>query len=866
MTPLLALLLALPAAQAPALSAPKFLQGDAALGASAGQEAAPALAHGAGVTLAVWSDRRALLGGYAGGPVFGSSTGQSDDDVLAQRFDAQGAPLDAVPFVISGAPDRQIEPLVAFNGQNFLVAWRDGAAVRAQRVSPAGALLDPAPILVDAMADTFSLAANGATWLIVTESYSAGSGGLIGQRVAANGALLDGNGVVLLPETFYLHFGSRLASASGEWMMVTTDLNGPVAQRLDAALTPIGPAFAAPSRSLASSGTHYLFAWQDFAQRLLVSRMQSDGALLDPQGIVVSNSWWWNNGATAVAWGNGQWWLAFPDINTGLSLARITAGGTVLDAGGFTHVAAALKPEQAVLAGLPGGVQTAWLEDQPTSVGGLQSFGQVVAGPGSAGIKSPISTSAPAQVRPDFAEHADGIAMAYWSLEGATAHLKVALLDRFGNAPATEPVEVFAGPSGNASAPAIAWNGSLFLVVWSDRYTGISGRRMNADGTFVDPAPFAILLGEEADVAALGSQFLVVGAYAGSFYSNRSIYGARVDGPSGAVLDPSGIFVGGPFATSPVVDALGNRWIVAWQNHWSSGSTIADLAVQFVSAAGAAAGGFGVENLGYAPDIACSNDTALLTWRSGSIATPVADVKGQRIRADGALLGGTFAISAGSWKEIEPAVCWSGAEWLVAWEDARHATGIHDGGTEVYAARVSAAGAVLDPSGFALAPQPGLSSQPALAGSQGVAVAGYSWMRRESPFATWRVAARVIGPWGDLGSALAGAGGAPVLDGAGALTAGSTLELAVSGGRALASGMLFGGRARADQPFRGGTMVPRRDRAFPYTTDAAGRALVSLPLTAALPPGSSLYFQAWLLDPTAPQGAAASNAVRGQAP
>jgi len=865
MLPLLSLLLLAPA-QAPSLSAPKFLQGDGAVQASAGQEAAPALAHGAGVTLAVWSDRRSVLGGFAGGPVFGSSTGQSEDDVLAQRFDAQGAPIDALPFVISAAPGRQIEPLVAFNGQNFLVAWRDGGAVRALRVSPAGALLDAAPLGVDAAADTFSLAANGATWLIVTESYAAGSGGLIGFRVAANGALLDGGGVVLRPETFYLHFGARLAAASGEWLMVTTDLNGPVAQRLDAALAPIGGAFAAPSRSLASSGTHYLFAWQDFAQRLLVSRMQSDGILLDPQGIVVSNSWWWNHGATAVAWGNGQWWIAFPDVTTGASMARVTAGGTVLDPGGFPLVAAALKPDQTALTGVPGGVHAAWLEDQAASVGGLQSYGQVVAGPGSFGAKSAISASAPAQVRPDFAEHADGIAMAYWSLEGATAHLKVALLDRFGNAPAAEPVEALAGPSGNVSAPAIAWNGSLFLIVWSDRYTGIAGRRMDAAGNFVDAAPFAILAGEEADVAALGSQFLVVGAYAGLQYSNRSIFGARVDGASGAVLDPAGIFVGGPFATSPSVDALGSRWIVAWQNHWSSGSTIADLAVQFVSASGVAAGGFGIENQGYAPDVACSHDTALVTWRSGSIATPVADVKGQRIRADGALLGGPFTISGGGWKEFEPAACWTGAEWMVAWEDARHAAGIDDGATEVYAARVSAAGAVLDPGGFALAPQPGLASQPALAGSQGVAVAAYSWMRRESPFATWRVAARVAGPWGDLGSALAGAGGAPVLDAAGALTAGSTLEFAVSGGRPLASGMLFGGRARADQPFRGGTMVPRRDRNFPYATDAEGRAFLQVPLAAALPPGTTIYLQAWLLDPTGPQGAAATNALRGVAP
>jgi hypothetical protein len=867
MLTLLTLLLATSNAQAPALSAPKYLSGDGTLGASAGQEAAPVLAHGAGVTLAVWSDRRALLGGYAGGPIFGSSTGQSDDDLLAQRFDAQGAPLDALPFVISAAADRQIEPQVAFNGQNFLVAWRDGSAVRALRVNPSGALLDPSPILVDAAADTFSLAANGATWLIVTENYQGGAGGLIGYRIGANGALLDAGGVTLVPETFYLYFGSRLAAANGEWLLVYSDsLAGILGQRLSSTLATIAAPFSAPSRSLASNGTQFIFAWQDFAQRLLVSRVQGDGTNLDPQGIVVSNSWWWNNGATTLSWGNGQWWLAFPDINTGISLARVTAGGVVLDPGGFSLAAAALKPEQAALAGLPGGVQASWLEDQSSSIGATQSFAQALSGPGSLGAKMALSTSAPAQARPDIAEHAEGIAMAYWSLEADTAHVKVALLDRFGNALTPEPVEVFSGPSANVSAPAIAWNGSLFLVVWSDRFTGIAGRRMLSDGSFVDPAPFAVLAGEEADVAAVGANFLVVGAYAGSFYSNRSIYGARVDGATGTVLDPGGIFVGGPFATSPVVDALGGRWIVAWQNHWSHNSTIADLAVNFVSAAGVPAGGFGIENQGYAPDIACSSTEALITYRLGSIATPAADVKGQRVRADGALLGAPFIISGGVWKEFEPAVCWTGAEWVVAWEDLRHAAGIQDGRTEVYAARVSAAGGLLDPSGFALAPQPGLSSQPALAGSSGVAVAAYAWMRREAPFATWRVATRVVGPWADLGFALAGASGVPMLDAAGALTLGSTVEMALSHARPLANGMLFASSVRVDQPFHGGTLVPRRDRALPFSTDGDGRALLLIPVTRALPHGLSMHVQAWILDPSGPQGATSSNALLSIAP
>jgi hypothetical protein len=163
MSLLLAFLLAAAPDQGSGLSAPHFPAGDAAIGPSAGQEAAPVLAHGSGVSLLVWSDRRSALGATLGGSIFRSGFQQSEDDVLGQRLDAQGQLLDDVPFPIAAGAGRQVEPLVAFNGIDFLVAWRTESSVFARRVSATGALLDTAPILVDANADTLSLAAIGAT-------------------------------------------------------------------------------------------------------------------------------------------------------------------------------------------------------------------------------------------------------------------------------------------------------------------------------------------------------------------------------------------------------------------------------------------------------------------------------------------------------------------------------------------------------------------------------------------------------------------------------------------------------------------------------------------------------------------------------
>ena len=58
-----------------------------------------------------------------------------------------GNVLDTEPITVSGAPGDQMQPTVAWNGSNYLVAWRDhrssGYDVFGARVSSGGSVLDP---------------------------------------------------------------------------------------------------------------------------------------------------------------------------------------------------------------------------------------------------------------------------------------------------------------------------------------------------------------------------------------------------------------------------------------------------------------------------------------------------------------------------------------------------------------------------------------------------------------------------------------------------------------------------------------------------------------------------------------------------
>jgi hypothetical protein len=124
------------------------------------------------------------------------------------------------------------------------------------------------------------------------------------------------------------------------------------------------------------------------------------------------------------------------------------------------------------------------------------------------------------------------------------------------------------------------------------------------------------------------------------------------------------------------------------------------------------------------------------------------------------------------------------------------------------------------------------------------------------------------GPWTDLGSGLAGAGGVPALVGTGTLVPGSTGSLTLTGAAPSATALLFVSLSSTPTPFKGGTLVPLPAAlTLPLVTSAGG----GIPLSwtswpGGLPPATSLFLQYAIADGGAPAGAALSNALKGVTP
>ncbi len=129
----------------------------------------------------------------------------------------------------------------------------------------------------------------------------------------------------------------------------------------------------------------------------------------------------------------------------------------------------------------------------------------------------------------------------------------------------------------------------------------------------------------------------------------------------------------------------------------------------------------------------------------------------------------------------------------------------------------------------------------------------------------WRIGEPVA--LADLGQALPGTHGAPLLEGTGSLVGGSPFHLELSNALEDATASLIVGFNQIFAPFKGGVMVPDVDLLLAsLPTGPAGAIELNTTWPLGLPSGFTLTFQFWLADPAGPFGFAASNGVAATVP
>jgi hypothetical protein len=392
--------------------------------------------------------------------------------------------------------------------------------------------------------------------------------------------------------------------------------------------------------------------------RIVAARVGTNGTVLDPSGFVVAT------GSTAqtvpaVDTAGSVFLVAWQDRRTtdDVYAARVATSGQVLDPSGFV-VASTADPDQ-----------------EPS----------VVRGP-------------------------SGPALVAWQQGQDDANVLGVRIEA--NGTVDRPAVLFSTAASDQTRPAIAWNGSIYLAAWSDHRLGgigISYSRLSADGASLDGTGIQLVSGTQpfispsnpavaAGVNGTTREFLLVWEDRRSAGPSQ-IWGARV-AANGTVLDPGGfrIFARGTDALMlPAVAWDGTNFLVAWEELKFGAGGVPGVSATRVAPDGTVldSGGITITNSTsskFGVAVAGNAGGFLVAWaddRSGN-----ADVFARRVSPQGSALGtGPTVVAQASGGQTWPAAATQGSAFLVAWKSVDQVNNVH----KVFARRISATGAVLDP-------------------------------------------------------------------------------------------------------------------------------------------------------------------------
>jgi hypothetical protein len=705
--------------QAQNLLPPTLLPGTPVVGPAAGNQRSPAIGRGATTSLLVFEDARA-----------------GDSDLFGVRLDASGAPIDAIPFPIAKDPGDQTAPSVVWNGQNWLVVYTSQvdpgsgywtSVYQARRVSPLGQALDAAPITVNDVYSGekyFGLGSDGQNWVVLymTADQSLNTS-LRAKRIAPNGTVLDPSGVLILGD-----YGSELSAtfASGNYLFAWRDFGAslkarrftPQLQPIDLApvTLPVGLADVTMTARLASNGSEFFVAWMrqtpTSLTEILGTRLDANLNAVNAAPIPISGApSTWNQTNPRAVWDGSQWivsWFSIGELDA--RAARVTAAGAVLDPGGVALPDG--SPNylyEPALGALPaGGALFAWHDIRFAGFSLYDVFGIPFGATGVVGAERCFSVGSEALRSPRVTPGPNQYLVTYRAEAANGSRVLAQRVDALGTPLDAQPIEVAAASTASLFAGGAAWNGSVYLVTWSDSTQGkIFAKRMLPDGSFLDPAPIFVLLGGGADAAALGADFLVTGLRAPGSPQFVASYGARVRGSDGAVLDNPALLIGQSYAARARVVALGGKWLVVTERHFSHDDNASNVLFHFVTPSGVvspeaiAANAVNIQNWG-STDVASSGSSALVVCQSGSNWTNC-DVFARRILPDGSMPSPLFNVTGSvGLGQSRATVGWTGAEYVVAFETFENSVWFYDFEPDVYGARVSEAGSLVDATGFAV--------------------------------------------------------------------------------------------------------------------------------------------------------------------
>ncbi|MDH5186581.1 MAG: T9SS type A sorting domain-containing protein [candidate division WOR-3 bacterium] len=578
--------------------------------------------------------------------VWSDERSDTSKDIYGARIDTAGMVLDSAGIPISTAPDWQEYPAVTFGGGNFFVTWQDSRNMTIQNIYKV--------CRIKLKSDLFKYK---------DELDSLSYEDIYGARVSTDGIVLDDTGIPISTEDY-----------RQEWPQVAFD------------------------------GINYFVVWEDrrtSPRSIYGARINTDGIVLDPDGIEICTTSVGNKYLPSVVWAGANYFVVWQDrrFDEDIFGARVTNEGIILDPDGILLSLGTNKQTQPQMAFDGTNYLVVWGDYRS---GYSDIYGARVNSTGAildpTGI--PISTAPYDQRNPRIVFGSnyyfvvwDDTRIGNYDIYGARVNSDGVVLDTAGILISAESYDQY--------SPQVAFGNNRYFIVWLDTrsgsYTDFYGTQVDTAGrilfpygiristTITDYSYFQVIFG--------GAHYFVVweDTRAGYYYD---IYGARVD-MYGNVLDPTGIpiSIANSYQRFPQVVFSGNNYFVVWQDHRRGQYDIYGTRVTTV--------GTVVDTAGIPistatswqkfPRLVFDGNKYFVIWQDDRAMEW--EIYGARVNTNGIVLDTAgIRISSAIFVTTFPQLTFDGTNYVMVWEDYRNGYANSD----IFGAHVNTSGRVLD--------------------------------------------------------------------------------------------------------------------------------------------------------------------------
>jgi hypothetical protein len=698
-----------------------------------------------------WPIKAAWQGDHIAITVSGDLVAES---VFPATLDPTISPEAAIDAPVNGWSGQNSQaPAIAFDGTNYLVVWADQRLSRDEdifgtRISQTGAILDPAGITIAATAGRQlhpTVAFAGTQYVVAWEDFKFAGGteaDIFAARVSTAGTVTPLGPVVASAQN---ESQPQLAGNAATALLVWNNGGDIRASRFNG--TAFGGAINVTADTAvqtdptvaAAPGGNYLVAYSE-----------GPTATADLRGRFVTAAGATSGAAFTISAGAGRQYdpsasfdgtnyvVAWTNNNAGVNLfgARVSPAGAVLDThaegttptvGGVSISSVAGNQEQETLRCNAGACLVVWQDSRNNATTGADVFAQRLTTTGaltSNGAEFTVSTVAKGQTLPALATTGSNF-FAIWEDGRDVGTITVFGSPISGAGAVASPSGLLLVSGNNRQAtPAVGVAGSTIGVFWADSRNfgndidlvrfSFSAIKLDATARAVSSAAFS--QGSPAATNSAGNFFVVWNDARSGV--DRDIFGARVTA-AGAVLDAGGIAISTATGDQlvPAVATNGTVSLVVWEDRRNGNFDI------FGAIVNNATGAVTVPNIAICtvagdqgrPAVAfdAASGQFLVVWGDDRIATD-ANIFGARVTAAGAVLdpdGASISSAAGG--QFAPRLSFFGGTALVVWEDRRL-----DPNGDIFGARVRIGGAltVVDAGGFSISgAAPGLQIEPVVA-------------------------------------------------------------------------------------------------------------------------------------------------------